>query len=64
MASKEVKKLQVAAEALGYRVYRVTSKNRTIYQHKRTGKLETIWSVPSDYKGLNNALARLRAGAK
>ena len=31
MASKEVKKLQVAAEALGYRVYRVTSKNRTIY---------------------------------
>jgi len=61
---KEVKKLKTAAHALGYRLYRVTSKGHTMYQHKVTGKIVTIGSTPSDYKGLANALARLRAGAK
>lgn len=62
--AKESKKLEEAAKALGYRVYRKAKSGHTMWQHEVTGKLVTIGGTPSDRRSFNNTLSELRKNAK
>lgn len=62
--AKESKKIEAAAKALGYELYRLSSKGHPIYRHTVTGKKVTVSGTPSDYRSFNNSLALLRANAK
>lgn len=62
--AKELKKIEEAAEKLGYVLYRKTKGGHTMYQHTITGKLVTLGGTPSDHRSFQNALSKLRANAK
>jgi predicted RNA binding protein YcfA (HicA-like mRNA interferase family) len=59
-----MKKIEAAAKALGYELYRIGSKGHPIYRHTVTGKKVTLPGTPSDYRSLQNSLSLLRANAK
>lgn len=62
--AKEIKKLEKAAEELGYVVYRVAKNGHIMWQHVEMGSIITTAGTPSDHRSLKNALSLLRAGAE